>query len=73
MNCACHDKPMYFNKSGRYKLGGFWACREKRRERNARRLRMFGTHIYMPDQEFKQFAIRLREKRKEAHSGRSTE
>lgn len=62
---------MYWNKDRRYSLGGFWRCREKFRIKNERRIHMFGARIYMPDEEFKEFAIRLREQRKEAHSGRT--
>jgi hypothetical protein len=68
MNCACHDKPMYFNKDKRATLGGHWECKEKRRTRNALRLRVFGNHVYMPDIETKQFATRLREERRNDRS-----
>lgn len=68
--CACHKAPMYWNIDSRYKRGGFWRCREKKRELNARRLRIAGSHIYMPDEDFKEYAIRIREDRKEAQRGR---
>lgn len=65
MNCSCHDSPMYFNKDKRCTTsGGFWECRERRRERNALRLKAFGTTIYTPDDNFKRFALCLREERK---------
>ena len=60
---------MYWNIDTRYKRGGFWKCREKKRELNAKRVMVFGTRIYMPDEDFKQFAIRLRDEYKEAQSG----
>lgn len=71
MNCACHSKPMYFNRDKRCKRGGFWECREKRRKRNALRVGICGTKVYMPDEDFKQFAIALRKERKEAQRGRT--
>ena len=67
MKCSCHDSPMYWNLDSRLRRGGFWECREKRKERNAKRVSMFGTRIYVPDGEFKQLAIALREERKESH------
>ena len=71
MNCACHDKPMHFSKDKRYRRGGFWQCSEKRRERNAKRVKVFGSTVYVPDEQTKQFAIRLREDRKEAQRDRA--
>ena len=71
MKCACHGHDMYWNKSGRYKRGGFWSCSTKRQERNARRVRVFGSRLYMDDLDIKQFAVRLREQRREAQRGRT--
>lgn len=65
MICSCHNEPMYWNIDSRYRAGGFWQCRAKRRERNARRLRVFGQRIYLPDLEAREFALQLREQRKE--------
>lgn len=61
---------MYWQIDTRLTRGGWWECREKRRARNALRVRMFGSQVYVPDGEFKEFAVRLREQRKEALSGR---
>lgn len=54
---------MYWNIDRRTKSGGFWECRERRRERNKLRISVYGTRLYVPDQEFKQLA-------KEAMNGR---
>ena len=64
MNCSCHNRPMYFNKDARCRRGGFWECREKRRERNELRISVYGTRLYVPDQDFKKFT-------KEAMNGRA--
>lgn len=64
--CSCHKSPMYWNIDTRYKRGGYWACREKRRERNQRRVTVFGTRMYVSNGEIAEFARRLRDERKEA-------
>lgn len=65
MNCACHDKPMGWQKDARYSKGGFWECREKRRKFNAKRIMVFGDRMLMPDMATREFARRLRDERKE--------
>lgn len=34
--CECHGEGMLWNKDTRYAAGGFWRCRVKNSERNAR-------------------------------------
>lgn len=51
--------------------GGYWECREKRRKYNAHRLEVAGTKFYIPDQQTREFALHLREARKEATRGRT--
>lgn len=71
MICSCHGSPMYWNIDKRYRAGGQWQCREKRRERNRRRIRVYDTTIYLPNLEAREFAVHLREQRKEAMRGRT--
>lgn len=64
MNCPCHQSPMYWNIDKRCRSGGFWECRERRREHNAKRLKVFGATVYVPDAEIRDLAIKLREDRR---------
>lgn len=63
--CDCHGKPMLWQIDTRMRRGGRWECREKRREYNAKRIRVFGQHYYAPNEEDKQFIRHLRDERKE--------
>lgn len=63
------DTYWYWHPDKRLERGGYWESRERRRERETRRVRVFGSRLTMPDKQFQQHAIRLREKRKEADSG----
>ncbi len=57
---------MYWQIDTRGARGGYWECRERRRDYNRKRLRVFGQRIYLPDQDAKEFARQLREERKES-------
>ena len=65
MICPCHKKPMYWQKDARQRAGGRWECREKRRAYNGHRIRVCNESIYIPDKETREFALHLREERKE--------
>ena len=54
---------MGWNIDKRLKRGGFWECREKRRQHNAKRISLFGERMLMPDMEFRSLAAKLREDR----------
>ena len=69
--CDCHGEQMLWQIDTRQRAGGRWECRQKRREYNAKRMRVFGSHIYVSDEQTRKFAIQLREDRKEARRGRA--